>query len=238
MRTINARRIETYSRCPKKAQYQWNIVPEMPQVQSVISNVVKMAYLFQIRKGHFPPFRRFSKWTDQFLEQQLIETGDYKHNKELLTILSHWYNKLYLEKYYDDGVINLPVSMNLGSQLIYHDTIDLVTLGNTTQLFDFAEVRDNKDFRAYNGTRIYNDLVAQSHIWSFWKASGLMPDYYVRLVIGPRSMRDVRIKITKKTLQKIEGYVRQITRGMQDHAFYPSFSSQCTSCAFVAQCSM
>lgn len=209
-----------------------------PANETIVGNTIKSAYLYQIRKGRFPPFRRFPHWVDQFLQEQLVETGDYKHSKRLLSILSYWYNKLYLEKYYDDGVINLPVTLGLGTHLTYYDTIDLVTIGNTTQLFDFKEVRDRAEFRAYNGTRVYNDLIAQTHIWSFWKASGLMPDSYVRLVIGPSMVRDVRIKVTEKGLQRVEGYVRQITRGIQDNAFYPSFSDQCGHCAFAQQCSI
>lgn len=240
---VNAQRIETYSRCPKKSLYLWDSKESIPPIQYIVSNVIKSAYLYQIRKKKYPAFRWLSRWTDQFTREILQKPGVdpqklYKQIKRLLAILSDWYNKIYLEEFFHDSLINVPVAIALGTHLTYYDKLELVMIGSQVQLFDFKQVNTAADYKKYTGLKIYNDLKAQIHLWSFWKAFNVVPSHLVRLVIGNQGIKPVKIRIEIEQLEKIEKYIKQIVRGIHDDVFYPSFSEQCKVCPFIQDCNL
>ena len=84
--------------------------------------------------------------------------------------------------------------------------------------------------------KVYNDLEVHARLWAFWKAAEMLPSEYVRIVIGPQTVRPVKIVLTEEILSKTEKIIRQILRGIRDDVFYPAFSEQCNICPFKQKC--
>lgn len=242
MPTVTARRIDLYTRCPKRAQFAWESESETSLTYRIISNVIKSVYMYQTRKKRIPAFRSIPGWVDRFLQDEIDINQDaeqqYKLAKNIIARLHIWYSRHYLEHFCDHGLINLPVTIGIGPSTTYYDQVDIVTVGQPVRIFDFAEVRDNIEFRAYNGTRVYNDMRVHTKMWTFAKASGLELGEYVRLVIGPQSIKPVKIRVLDGMLEKQKRYLQHIIQGIQDQVFYPAFSEQCLNCPYSERCSM
>lgn len=241
MRTITARGITAYARCPKRYSFSRTLRPKISVERRVIQDVVKYIYLYHTRHGKLIPWRHIPSKTHQVLSdlsESLDPTQIYQETKNLLTRLSGWYNKHYLTEYCDEGIINLPIRIGLGTHLTYADSVDIVTIGKKLRLYDFDEVRDKMALSYYTGIKVYNDLGVLSRIWAFWRAAETMPEEYVRLVMSCQTITPVKITITEPLLEKAEKIVRQIARGVQDDAFYPAYSEQCLQCPYKDHCSV
>lgn len=241
MRIITPSKIDTYSRCPKRCFFSWNSKPQIDLEIEVLQDMIKKLYLFHARTGTLKPWRGMPHRTHQMLLEYVKDSdkvSEYKKVKNILYKLSVWYNGPYLNEYCDEGIINMPIRIGLGYSCIYKDSVDIVTIGKKLRLFDFKQVRDNEEYAAYNGRKIYNSLEVQSRIWGFWKSSEVLPEEYVRLVVGPIGLKPVRIKITEENIKKIDSSIVHIADGIKDNIFYPSFSKQCLSCPFAQHCSL
>jgi len=241
MQVITPRGLKLYARCPKRFSFSWHLKPVTTIECKTIEDIIKSLYLYHARRGVLMPWKHIPPRAHQMLLEtfkDLDATQEYKQTEHLLVKLSAWYNNHYLEEYCDEGVINLPVQMGLGTHLTLADEIDIVTMGKQLRLFDFDEVCDKQSLSTYTGLKVYNDLAALAKVWLFWKATDIMPEQYIRLVISAKSVKPIRLTITDRMVEKIEVFMRQLARGIQDEAYYPSFSEQCLHCPYKERCSI
>lgn len=237
MLSITPRNIVTYSKCPKKAAFSWHQPEETSTEFQVISDIIKTAYLYYERQGKPPAWRNFMSWTQRKVFNNTVKHDrlSYKEGKSYLSQLSNFYEDIFLNNYCVPGLINVPISVGLGQHIVLEDTIDILSFEKKLIVFDFKEIEKVKA-KSYTSNRLYNDLLIHVRSWILWKVSGALVDEYVRILIGPQSVGFAKVSITEASLLKIEGIVRQITRGMKDGIYYPSFSEQCGSCPFKAKC--
>lgn len=233
---IQPHHISNYSRCPKKTLYTWNDKVKVSANQQIISNIIKTIYGYHLRKEKPALWRHIPGWLDRYLRESVLKALDpqarYKEAKNILIRVRSWYDKYYLEKYCEPGLINVPLKVRLDHHNFYSDSIDIVTMNNKIRLYDFDE-----GYGDLSGIDVYNDIKVQARIWGFWKASETKPDEYVRLRIRPQSMTSAVISINETTLERSNAVVKQITRGIKDQVFYPSVSEQCRHCPFQSNCS-
>jgi hypothetical protein len=161
----------------------------------------------------------------------------YKDTKSILTRLIDWYNRDYLGTYSQPGLVNVPVVFTIDRELRFKDSIPIVTSGNKMRLFDFQSVKA-EDGPFYSGKRIYNSMEVHARLWGFWKASGVLPNEYVRFAILPECIKTFQVTFTSDILRRSERIFKYMLLGMRDDLFYPSFSEQCGQCPNRQYCGM
>ena len=235
MPTITPHTIASYTRCPRYTFYTLNSKRKLSPTSTLISNIIQAAYLHFSRKEKPVTWRVVTAWAEEGIVKLGFPEEDYKQNKNIISRLSGWYDKYYLGEYVGAGLTNIPIALSLGSGYFWKDSIPILISKKTLQIFDFDE---SSSMATYNGTNIYNDYVALSRVWGFNQALDIPPAEYVRFVIGPESIKAVRISVDRLYIQKGNSILRQIVRGMKDEVWYPSFSSQCNSCPLKSNCSI
>jgi hypothetical protein len=197
--------------------------------------VIKSAYIYQARRNTLVSWKRILSWAERLSLESVRHMSPkerYRDTKDLLVRLSAWYHDCYLEGYCDPGIVNLPVTLNSEATGGYSDTIDIVTVGEKLRLFDFVEASPGD----YSGTKVYRDVEVWARIWGFKEASRTKPEEYVRLVIGPQTIKPVKITVLQSMLERGQKMMQQIMRGIEGEVFYPSFSEQCANCPHTQVC--
>lgn len=236
MLTVNINRIIKYSQCPKRCEFEWHVQEEIDVEERIIQDVVKGMYLQHTRDRKPISWKQVLLHTERRLVSKmpdLVPRQQYRETKGYLERLSNWYSDYYLKDYAYPGLTNVPISIRLDNFVVFEDSIDIVVPGDNIKLFDF---RKTEEIKSHASIHVHNDLAAQTVAWAFWKAAEVLPKEYVRMVIGPRSLRPVRSFITEGRLKKVEGIIRQILRGMKDGIYYPAVSEQCDSCPHRSYC--
>jgi len=193
---VRPRNINAYSKCPKRAGYSWLDKPRLSFEGTVISNVIKAMYLYEARRECPPPWKHMPGWIDKYSGEaycQLSPRDRYQETKNLLTRIYHWYHNYYLKNYGGAGIANVPVSIGIGNQLEFYDKIDIVGLDNKIRIFDFVEAERVKSF---DTTQMYSDMLIYARIWGFCRSAETKPDEYVRLVIGPQTIKPFSLALT------------------------------------------
>lgn len=218
--------VVTYSTCPRYALYTWNKPRSFPHEVATFSRIIHKVYQWRERYNDLPTWKHVKE-----LGEDELTSDVHKENVSLLSKLRVWYD-LYLEEYCDEGIINLPIVNRFDNILVYKDIIPLTTVGKKLRVYD-VRMGDQH----YCGRDLYNDLLVQTRLWGFWKASDTFPEEYVRYIIQPTVVRPVHITTTKDLLSnKIEPIIKHILRGMRDDIFYPSKSKHCDTCPFASAC--
>lgn len=241
MLDISPRNIASWSRCPKRSQYNWDSKPILSSNEQIIESVIKSAYLEYCRKCRPATWHMIISWTEQYMVKYMIDQDNdyekYKETKSILTRLVDWYHKDYLGVYSQPGLINIPIIFTIDRELRFRDSIPIITSGNKIRLFDFQSVKA-EEAQFYSGKRIYNSIEVHARAWGFWKASNIMPNEYIRFVIHPESIKAFQVTFTSDILKKSEKIIKHIIRGIGNDVFYPSFSEQCIQCPNRQYCSI
>lgn len=239
MLTTDTSRIIKYSKCPKRCELEWHNTEKIDVEEQIIQDVIKAMYLQHTRDREVLSWKTVLLHTERRLISQLpdlLPRQQYRETKGYLERLSRWYSDYYLKEYAYPGLTNVPVVMRLDHYMIFRDSIDIIIPGDKIKLFDFCRSDKGESPRNYPIKQVHNDLAAQVKAWAFWKAAEILPSEYVRIVIGPHTLRPVRSFILKSHLEKVERIIKQILRGMKDGVYYPSVSEQCVDCPHKPIC--
>jgi hypothetical protein len=237
---ITARHIVLYSKCPKRCQFAWNNIPQQTPLHNATEEIIKLAYLRYSKKNEPTPWRLLLSWTESHWVKVLGEVKtekDYEKIKGLINKMSNWYSEFYLEKYCDPGLTNVPVTLSLGNNYYYKDSIPLLTTGSNLRIIDFLSLDDKQNPELYNGPKLYNDLLVHTRAWGFRMAAEISAAEYVRFIIGRKSISAPSISLLPKAFNKTDKYIRHILNGIKECAFFPSITSQCLTCPYKEQCS-
>jgi hypothetical protein len=153
----------------------------------------------------------------------------YKHAKNLLSRLAQWKINIY-PNYFYDGIINVPIQINIDNYAIYEDTLELVSLSEKIRLYDCSDGK-------ITGIGLYNSPEVQFKIWGFFRASETFPAEYIRYNILPETITATKIVLDEKLIRKTEKIVKQLMRGIIEGIYYPSFGGQCSNCSYYSICS-
>lgn len=233
MISCSIKQLAQYSRCPKQAYYDWNNPPSSPLTdEAIISTIIKKIYVHHTRFEKLMPWRKVLRLTTStFFDFIPTENrAAYLESKNYLTRISSWYNGPYLQKYSDEGIMNVPLKIGLGHHFSLTDTVELLTVGKDIKIFDF-DVNGS-----LNKIMLYDDIIVHMRLWLLWKMSDTLPSKYVRIVIRPHTVTPVEIQVNKKMVENMEKTVKHLTRGIHDGVFYPSFSVQCDRCVHAKRC--
>jgi hypothetical protein len=225
--------IDSYTRCPRYTFYSLDNKRKLSPVNTLVSNVIQASYLHFSRKEQPVTWRVVSAWAQEGMIKLSLPEEEYKKAKSILSRLSVWYDKYYLDEYVGAGLTNVPITLSLGSGYFFSDKIPILISRKKLQVFDFSE---STDLSSCNGPSVYNDYVTLSRVWGFNQALSIPPAEYIRFVIGPESIKAVRINIDNLYIRKGNSILRQILQGMKDEVWYPSRSSRCESCPLKANC--
>jgi len=244
MLVVEPRNIAKYSQCPRRAQLSWNIARDetCDFETTVIKQVIQAAYLHIIRKGEVPTWRRIINWADLHYQRVSVDPTvsqpkEYKSAVSLLSCLYGWYHEQFLPSAKGiEPIINVPVYLELGHDVVYRDHIPMIIIGESITLVDFRQVV-NTDVPAA-AHMLYNDLTVHVRVWGFLRAAEQKPNNYTRIFIGPGSVKMTNIKITQEFLENAAKICKHILTGIKDRVFYPSFSEQCSRCPFKRNCSI
>jgi hypothetical protein len=238
MLSISPYHLSVYSKCPNKLLYlhKNNIYPPIIVDFEIIRDLIKRCYFFLIRFEKPPPWKFILKWTNkQIIENAKSEEVSYKDTKNVLQKIHTWYYGYFI-KDITPGLINIPLSIGLGSNITLYDTLDLVILKDEKlTMYDFFY---SNNISNYTNLSLYNNIDVHTKIWLLYKVANIKVDYYNRIVIGKNTIKVVTIAITDSMFNKIENIIRHITSGIRDNIFYPSFSEQCNSCMFNDNCNL
>jgi len=207
----------------------------------VLQRVIQAAHLYLSRKSQVPTWQRIVYWSELYYQKaitdpQVPQPKTYKSAVSLLNVLFNWYHDLFLSSVDDiEPIINVPVYLELGHDIVYRDSIPIVTIGKTVKLIDFRQIDKPRNLGIID---IYNDLAAHVRIWGFEEVTGQMPSHYVRAFILPESIKMVEVKTSKDLLANAAKISKHIITGMKDRVYYPSFSEQCAHCPFKSGCSI
>lgn len=228
-KVISSSDVLLYTKCPRRYFLSTKlIIPSSPK-EVAITKLIQATYIYHIKHGKLAAWKSIRKWAEHFIAKEHESYSGFN----LLAIMSMWYEKFYLPLHCDQGLTNLPLIINLGQYLTFRDSIPLVTIGKEILLFDFKATDNYAD---YSGLNIYNDLLARIKIWTFHKSTNLKVVKYIRWTIGDIHIKPVFINITDKIISDIEPTLRHIASGIKDQIFYQSFSEQCYTCPYKAEC--
>lgn len=243
MLIVEPQHVAKYSRCPRRAHMSWNL--ERPSnlnfEGTVIQHVIQAAHLYVSRHGKLPTWRRVVHWADLYyrrasLDNAVPQPKQYKSAISLLNSLHGWYHHLFTPRAKGtEPLINVPIALELGHNVVYRDSIPIVIIKNDIQLVDFRQLDKPRKLGIID---VYNDILVHTRIWGFCEAAQQLPSHYIRLFIMPESIKSVKVKVTKEMLANASAISKHILTGIKDRVFYPSFSEQCVKCPFRRGCSI
>lgn len=255
---INPQRILQYIKCPKKLSFNWDSLPLRPPNPpgstefKIIRYVIRQVYLEMARKGQVPVWRDISKMIDRATReliraQELTPEQVFVEARAIASRVLSWFQDVF-PRYKFSGLMNVPIAVNLDGQIVYEDKIELMLIGGEKDEVLGPRGRGRSHDQAYGlilmdvaegkqlGVQLYNDLEAQLHIWGAWKATDILPTRYVRVTVLPDRVSSVSNNVMMSTVQKTEGIVRQVARGIRDGVYYPVNGRECEMCPYTDRC--
>ena len=239
MLQITARDIVRYSSCPKKAKYLWGQPSPLEPIPNLISDVIKSAHFYYTHHGELASWKRVTGWASRLFCKNITVSGevDYKSGERVLTRLSKWHSKYYLDKNTSPAIINVPIALALGQSCYYRDSLPMVSMDKSLKLYDFHGINEGR-LTDYTGIDMYDDLLLRIRLWNFIQATDTVPSEYVRYVISKESISTVSIFPQNEFVHTSNKIIRQILQGMRDDVWYTARSSQCNTCEFRATCTL
>jgi hypothetical protein len=248
MSIISPYHISLYSKCPKKTQFAWHDENKDKINQpTVVEDVIKKTYYYYYVKEIIPTWRNIMTWTQNKVASTVddITTQEsYKKVKSYLQVLSDWYDKFFLGNYCYPGFINVPIHIGLGHHLTLQSSMDILAIGNNIKLMEFEKVayedsiNSAANIGSYSQRKLFNNFEIQIKAWVFSKIITTKQCEYSRILIGANTIKIIDLFFSNESLNNIEKIIKQITRGINDNVFYPSFSEQCLSCPFISKCNI
>lgn len=238
MRIATPNDVARYAICPKRASHQLGQTSALPFDTHIVSDVIKAAYIYQSQRGNLPRWKHIPSWIDKYYQKALgdmLPAERYGEAKNVLQRLHTWYYGPLQTQMPGPAITNVPISVPIGNDLLFKDTIDLVHIEDEVQLCDIVEI-DN--IKKPNKIGIYNDMVTHARIWGFCMAARTKPDKYARIFIGPETVRPLIIGIDEEMLAKTAKIVKHILYGMAEQVDYPAFSAHCVNCPYNQRCTI
>lgn len=234
--------LSSYSICPKYCFFSWNNPNPISLREQVFQEIIKKQYLWHSKNHKIIPWKTLSRITQEVMLEVLypgfdeINQSKYKEYKGYLQPINQWYYGFYLEKFAFPGLSNVPISVTLDDTFTVKDLIPIVAIGESVTLFDFIELPTSMKVTEYTPRKVFNDIKIYARSWLFWKASGLTPCKYVRILVTEKTLKVIPINLTEELIIGRVKYFRQMFRGIKDNAFYLSVSEKCNNCKYRKQC--
>ena len=220
--------------CPRKTAFSWNETEEKEDdYKSVFGYIVSKAYTYLNIHNKFPTWNLVRSWAASKLS--FATPLSLTEIDRIYSQIFKWYENIFLTELNKTGLPNVPILLPLGTSIVLSDSIPLLVT-SPLMIGDIYEA-SGKDFSKYTGISLYRDYTSHIRSWIFWKASGILPKKYFRLVLGKESVKLVKINIVEKILtEKIEPLIRHTTLGIQNSVWYQSVSEQCSTCKYFNEC--
>jgi hypothetical protein len=237
-RLVRPHQLVAYSRCPRRCLYTWRDKPKVARETVIVSDVIKHSCLFASRKQRLIPWRHIPPLLDKIITEHMLDSTEGKMYEHLLTQLHRWYHTYYIKEPNFNSVVNLPIVLPLGQNVIYCDMLDIVRIEDSgTTLLDFRRILP-KNFPSSSPVEVFDDLSIHIRSWGFWKASGVIPEHYTGVILAGTRVKMLSVSLGRVILERAERICRQILAGIKDEVYYPSRSEQCISCPHQNICSL
>ena len=180
-------------------------------------------------------WRKIVEWVDKevFKEEDIYEVERFniakKNSEYILSALSTWYNKIYLN-WEKESFVNIPLR-TFKRNILIEDKASIIMLGNPITC-----VSINKEIHS-SKKDYYSDIELKTLAWLTSKELKCEEVIIQSISLGKKGRVDINdIFYDKASLEKVEVYIENICKIINNRLYYPSVSKECSECNYYENC--